>query len=557
MKALALPLLLALHGAAMAAGVARVEVRVAPAGGQAAVAGANLILPRFAGPADALRANSLTPQLSPSLPAHLGPAAALGLTPAARTAVAAPTQLPFLVHGANAQVLTAPPAEGPVAPAGVLSALREHGALSGQVSEKGGSAEADSNFRAAAGLGKAVETHEGAVSVPADSPSSWGLGKLNPFGGKADKHDFKKWKPSKSDPLYAKLMERLTLDDRGSEREKAGLDRVVRRMLESPTARKFAQQFIDEGITGVVRFEEVEGSQVFEFERRKIFYAPRAFTDWKDGKAVVRLNRDYLDSDEEYFFEDAPPTLAHELLGHGLWYGRMAKVSLQDGFHVHENNETNAKLVGWLASWELNKRHHDTYAYEYLQDPQAYLENLKMRQPYYSVTYADKDLADPVATLKSRLAKVGPLREQFEKARANIATWSPIVEHFITHHGVPAERFAKLREDLAQREAAMGGELQTLAVIEDSLRQTVDYYESETGKPGVEFLRSMGQYPQFAALQADVDAMTAELRRMMTEETARPGSPPIQWPAGQITWEEFQAMFQKDARENPSHWVQK
>lgn len=551
MKTRLSPLLLLIASLA-SANVPRVSVRVpAVTGANAGVAAPALLLPQFHATAS-LAPTVAAPQLSPALAAPLSPAmSARGLAPLAAPSAsltAAPARL------------TAPPMDAPQAAKGaaLLSTLREQGALAGKVAEGGDSAAAESNFRAAAGLGASV-AHEGAVSAPAEGSLFGGLGRLLPFGGanKGPVHDHKKWKPSKNDPLYDALMKQVRMDDRGSAREREGLERTVRRMLESPTARKYAQQFVDAGIPGVIKFDEVEGSKVYEFERRRIFYAPRAFTDWKDGVAVVRLNRDYLDSDEEYFFEDAPPTLAHELLGHGLWYGRMAKDNLQEGFHVHENNETNAKLVGWLASWELNRRHHDTYAYEYLQDPVAYLRNLKLRQPYYALTYANGELADPLAALRARLAKLPGLRASYEQGLANVRSWPPIVDHFIGHHGIPESRFAKLREDLVQREAALNGELATLASIEQNVQATIDYYESETGKPGLQYLKFMGSYPQFAALQADVDAMTAELREKMTNEQPRPGPAPLPWPEDQITWAEFQEMFQRDARENPSHWVQR
>jgi hypothetical protein len=550
--------LLLLLAVAASGNVPRVQVRVpSVTGGQAGLAAPALLLPQFSNlSAPALAAPA--PQLSPAFAA--APSAALLVSPLApvaapRAALAAATPAPALAPS-GLLTLSAPPMSAPQqgARAAVISTLREHGALAGKVAEGGDASAAEANFRRAAGLGETAEAHEGAsaVSVPADSPRWGALGKLNPFGGKGGPvHDHKKWKPAKNDPLYDALMRQLTLDSRGSEREAQGLERMVRRMLESPTARKYAQQFIDEGITGVVKFDEVEGSKVYEFERRKIFYAPRAFTDWKDGKAVVRMNRDYLDSDEEYFFEDAPPTLAHELLGHGLWYGRMAKHALQEGFHVHENNETNAKLVGWLASWELNRRHHDTYAYEYLQ------RNLKLRQPYYSVTYSDADLKDPLAALRARLEQLPQLRAAYAQGLANTRSWPPIVDHFIFHHAIDESRFAKLREDLAGREAALQNELATLDHIEQSVRATIEYYESEAGKPGLDYLKFMGSYQQFRTLQADVDAMTAELRQRMTSEEARPGPAPLPWPEGQITWEQFQEMFQRDARENPSHWVQK
>lgn len=473
------------------------------------------------------------------------------LTPALNAPAAAPVAAPF---ASPLAALSAPPSEAP-APA-LLGSLRESVALSERLLDgRASPAQAETHFAQAAGMGRVIGgpgSPADAVLAPAESPSPFGsfvrliksMGST-PKNGEATTYA--------ADPLYDRLLQRVTLDNRGSVDEKAALEAVMRSMLKSPTARKYAEQLIEEGVDAVVRFSEVEGSKVYEFDGRKIFYAPRAFTDWKDGKVEVRLNRDYLDSDPDYFREDAPPTLAHELLGHGLWYGRMAKSGLQELFHIHENNETNAKLVGWLAAWELNKRFHDTFAWDYLADPARYLQGLKIRQPYYSVTYTTEQMADPVAALKARLAAAKDARSSYEQALANIASWAPIIDHFVAHHGVPAARFARLREDIEQRRGAYEGELANLAAIENAVTATIDYYQGP-GAAALAVLASAGSYPQLARLQDEVDQMTAELRAAVSAQPARAPLPALPWPQDQIDWDGLRAMFQKDSKENPSHW---
>ena len=501
-------------------------------------------------------APSLSGVVTPSLTASLLQTSALTPALPALAAKPAPTAAPITAPFAAAHaVLSAPPAEAPSAgeKTALFSSLRESAGLSGHLMETREDAEA--HFARAVGLGRLIKGQDSAVDVtaaPADSPR---------FGDFIRRHLLRRGPAERpgqavaesADPLYDRLLQRVTLDDRGNPAEKAALDAVVRGMLKSPTARKFAEQLIEEGIDAVVRFSEVEGSKVYTFDGRRIFYAPRAFTDWKDGKVEVRLNRDYLDSDLEYLREDAPPTLAHELLGHGLWYGRMAKSGLQELFHIHENNETNAKLVGWLAAWELNKRFHDTFAWDYLADPARYLQGLKIRQPYYSVTYTTEQMGDPVAALKVRLTAAKDARGSYEQALTNIASWSPIIDHFVTHHGVPAARFTRLREDIEQRRNAYNSELANLTAIENAVSATIDYYQGP-GASALPILASAGTYPQLSRLQAEVDQMTTELRAAVSAQPARAPLPAIPWPQDQIDWDELKAMFQKDSRENPSHW---
>jgi hypothetical protein len=488
MKKLLLTLLLACASAA-SANIARLKPVTAPVNTPVFTPSlSGVVLPGLT--ASLLQTSALTP-------AMVAP-----VVKPAPTAVAAPFTTPF---SAPLGALSAPPAEAPVGSekASVFSSLRESAGLTSRLMEAGASRDdAEAHFVQAAGLGRVIRglsSPVGVSAVPSDSPGIRDfIKRLLPRGSAPQT---KRRDKETSDPLYDRLLSRVTLDDRGNPAEKAALETVVRAMLKSPTARKYAEQLVEEGVDAVVRFAEVEGSKVYEFDGRKIFYAPRAFTDWKDGKIEVRLNRDYLDSDPDYFREDAPPTLAHELLGHGLWYGRMAKSGLQELFHIHENNETNAKLVGWLAAWELNKRFHDTFAWDYLADPASYLLNLKIRQPYYSVTYTTEQMDDPVTALKARLDAVTAPRAAYEQALANIASWSPIIDHFTTHHGMPAARFARLREDIEQRRNAYTGELANLAAIENAVSATIAYYQGPAGAAALPVLASARGVPELARLQ--------------------------------------------------------
>lgn len=83
-------------------------------------------------------------------------------------------------------------------------------------------------------------------------------------------------------------------------------------------------------------------------------------------------------TDAEFQKQDLPPTLAHELLGHGLWYGRAIRESALQVFHHHELNEANARLVGWLVDFELDGRFEEAGAWAYLADPVAFLQHLKL-----------------------------------------------------------------------------------------------------------------------------------------------------------------------------------
>ncbi len=372
---------------------------------------------RLAAPALLTTPSALSLGAAPLAPAPtaLSPSAALSLS-------AAPLPTPLSIPAA----LPPAAADAPAAAPALIDSLRTQDALSAGVSEKGDASAAAAHFHDAAQLGRLAADRRDRTVLSAPSDGPFGLGRLlRPLGAHK-----KRAQAEKADALYARLTAPrdpadpkspapVVIDDRGNVAERAALQVMLRRMLFSPTARQYAEQFLAEGHTAKILFTEVPDSRVIEADGRRIFYAPRAFTYWQSGRAEVHINRDYLDSDPDYLREDGPATLAHELLGHGLWYNRTHKESLHIPFHMGEDNETNAKLVGWLVGWELDERFHDTFPWQYLNDPARYLEDLKYRTPYYSSTFPGGKVGDPTAMFRARLAeanaRIEKLREERER----------------------------------------------------------------------------------------------------------------------------------------------
>jgi hypothetical protein len=419
----------------------------------------------------------------------------------------------------------------------VIDSLREHGAEAAKLAELKGEAGAgalEKNFMAAASLGdgpSAPSAGDGAKLTPAPDPR----------------------------PLLARMLERVRLDDRGRADEKKALEDSFKRLLDTPTGRRYAEEFLAEGLTAHLHFDDFPDSQLYLVDGRKKFYAAQAYTDWhQEGYAEIRLNRHYVDGDPDFMRESLPSIIGHELLGHGLWYGRAAKENLYLAFHYHELNETLARLVGWAIDHELDGRFEEAGAWNYLSDPANYLSNLKMRLPYYAVTFGQAEMANPLATLRGRLTAA---EQEVERARRNLAsqkTWLPVLDHFSRDHGIPASRFDMLRKELSDLEAHYQNEVLNAESIVREVSGLMERIAAEPDHASENYLKEASAHAFFSRLSADTARLGKALAKMAHASPPAPPRPAAPRPADQISWEELAKMYQDDvaadAQRPVKHW---
>ncbi len=473
--------------------------------------------------------------------------AALSATPAparaATAALAAPAAAPALAALAPA----AAPAKGSAAHAAsvtdgprAIDALRANAPLADKLSgaAKSGSIEnaagaLESNFNAAASLGDAVPGSGSAA------PSYVGA----------------------HDALLARLLELVTLEDGGVPERRAALTKAFARMLETPTARALAERFLADGIPAVVRFEAFEGSRIYEANGRKIFYAPRAFTEWKGDHVEVRMNLDYLGTDDEFQQQDLPPTIAHELLGHGLWYSRAARENALQAFHHHDLNETNARLVGWLVDFELDRRFEENGAWSYLQDPTAFLNHLKLRLPYYALTWSTEELAHPRETLEARSAAAKAKQASLRIQLANHSSWNAVIGFFIRRGVLPESRARALRGYMVDTAQSYKDEIAMMDSLIAEVDATVGRMNAEPDRSSERYLQWAATHPLFADLKDETDANTRRLLEQVRNTPAKMGDESEattkareeHW-RGQLTFDELVEMYRADREKHPEHW---
>jgi hypothetical protein len=368
--------------------------------------------------------------------------------------------------------------------------------------------------------------------------------------------------PSAHDALLSRLLTRVRLEDDGVLVQHLALVHTFERMLQSPTARGLAERFVEDGATAVVRFQRFEGSQIVEEDGRRIFRASRAFTEWKDGQAIVRLNADYLGTDETFQKQDLPPTLAHELLGHGLWYSRAARENVLQGFHHHELNEMNARAVGWRVDFELDRYFEESGAWSFIADPGGFLAYLKTRLPFYALTFSNEELSRPVQALEERSSAAKAKLAQQREELANHRTWNHVIDFFVRRRAVPEVRFRALRAQMAEQEAAHLNEIAMIESVIAEVEATLSRMRAEPDGASENYLRWAGSHPMFGDLQREYDENVRRLVEHVKETGARAYDEPAEltrrraehW-RGQITFAELFDMYRRDREKHPKDWV--
>ncbi|NNN06970.1 MAG: hypothetical protein HKL90_13825 [Elusimicrobia bacterium] len=408
---------------------------------------------------------------------------------------------------------------------------------------------------AAAGPASAVAPSRdtGPTAVPA-APENEAFALSLTFDGAAAPH-------AATTPLLERLLARVTLDDGGRPAHRAELHRAFERMLESPSMRALAERYAVDGAPATVRFEPLTDTRRDDLDGRPFFQGTRALTDWTGDSVRVRLNAAYLESHEHYREQSLPSILAHELLGHGLWYARAARENILQAFHHHELNEANARLVGWLADFELDRRFEETGAWNYLRDPQDYLDGLKLRLPFYALTFSQDELGRPVEALEARLAAARATRARLETERANQRTWMAVADHFESQHLTPAENFRALRAQFEQSDAAYTAEIAAIDDLSAQVSAVLGRFQAEQDKTSERYLRGAAEHPLFADLQREADANLQELLAHVRAAGARPEdeSPEAarlraEYWRGQIDFPELQRMYEEDRAAHPGHW---
>lgn len=468
---------------------------------------------------------------SPATLSLSAPLLAAPLSQAAPAPLPAHAALPASALVAKPQAAAALPANGAQNPARVIDSLREHGDKAAKLSElkgEAGAAALESNFMSAASLG------DGAPATPSEK------GDATPVPVTPETRD-----------LLARLKERVHIDDRGKADEKAALETAFTRLLQTPTGKRYAEEFIADGTLAHVHFADIPPSM------QALAYAQTR----PDGGVEIFLSRHYfLDAPARDLRQNLAGTIGHELLGHGLWLGRSIRDDILLAYVHHESDENHATLLGWNIEHELDGRFQNGGAWNYLADPAHSLKMQKILLPGYAKTFSQEQMNDPVGTLRERLSLA---EKQVELARANLTaqkTWLPVLEYFSSGHGIPSERFATLRQELADMVREHEHGVAVAEAVRDEITAMIGRLEAEPHGESARYLQEAARRPLFARLNADVARLSASLRERVESSPMIPAHQPPPRPAGQISWDELAKMYHDDVAADASrpagqkHW---
>ena len=427
------------------------------------------------------------------------------------------------------------------------SALLEHGPQAAELAAgawEDSPASMENNFALSAALGRSGGE---AVAVPgADSSDGFFSGLFAGKGGSAK--------------LGRRLLEKLEIDDHGNPAERRLLEKVVRRLMDSPTARRYTEDLLASGGRAKVSFEEVGGYRVVEEGGRRTFNGIFGETNFDGEIPHVRLNRQYLESDADFVMAHAPKALGHELLGHVVYHAKAAVLDLVWPFRYYKDNETLSGLVEWIITAELGEKLSNGRMWQYLQSPDLYHRNLHVVAPFYAGTFDREEARDLEGTLLARRERVRREMRDGEEDARNWAHWKAIADHFALHHQASPQSLRTVRATIeASLENRRLG-AQELAAIDSYVQHLLDALgQPDWKKWAAGFLQSMS-HAFFTQVEEEVASLTRHLRDLVERRQAAEPAAPAAGPAPaedgprQITFDELGKMYRDDLARNPGHW---
>ena len=169
--------------------------------------------------------------------------------------------------------------------------------------------------------------------------------------------------------------------------------KAVSRLVEGPTGRALAEEFVAEA-----------GTVTVFLETRTPPLGP-AVTEVSE--AIPTISIDPAAPDFQW-------NLAHELLGHSLRYYEAEKAGVDMAYAFYSGNEFEASLVGWLIAAEAGAPR-GRAAKEYLEDPVFYRDRLECTSELYAAAVPFADIGTPLPLFKQRKARCARFARRVEK----------------------------------------------------------------------------------------------------------------------------------------------
>jgi len=340
--------------------------------------------------------------------------------------------------------------------------------------------------------------------------------------------------------LLAELKKHVTINDRGVPAEGAALNAILARMMDSPTARELAAEFIKEDAKAVIAFEDVPGTEIFEINGKKTFWTDDGYSDTEKNPPEVALNSAYLAAQTE----NAPAVTAHELLGHVLERKRAERYGVAEVYKFHRNEEANAGLIGWTVGAELGNKITDGWSWKYMADPDDYHKRLQSTTAAYAAKLSTEEMKSPRTAYEKRLADIETLLLGLPARRESLVTWQRIIDHFIEEHDMDGDPFTSLNESLYATLQSLPDTEYNLRKIKEHLESLIRKCDGEAGKAWTGSLAAKADNGYFKEKARVMEERRQVLTGLMQGKTWESEAPPT--PPGQISRAQLEELWEKD-----------
>ncbi|MCX5791324.1 MAG: hypothetical protein NTY45_03770 [Elusimicrobia bacterium] len=339
--------------------------------------------------------------------------------------------------------------------------------------------------------------------------------------------------------LLAEFKKHIEMDDHGVPAERAAMDSMLAKMMESSTAREIAARFIKENARVKFSLGEIPGSTVVTVDGQKTVWGTRGYTQVDKNPPCVVMNKLYMQEG----VEPGAGTLAHEMLGHAL--EKQLAGGLKDVYVYNTDEEENARLIGWLVGAELNfKPDDETWAY--MQNPDENREYIKLMSPYYSLTLTSEEMKDPVPLYKKRFATAEKELKKIPETEKNRRNWAKIVDHFVNIHKMDAASFQTIRENISNGLKYLPVARGNLEQIKEALQERITFFESEEGRAFLAKLAKEADGEYFR----QKDAVILERRERLAAQLAGKTQESFRTPpaVGQVTWDQLVELWKGEKK---------
>ncbi|MFA6435005.1 MAG: hypothetical protein WCW52_09950, partial [Elusimicrobiales bacterium] len=277
--------------------------------------------------------------------------------------------------------------------------------------------------------------------------------------------------------LAAKFKKRLKIDDHGNPAEKAALEAMILRMMDSPTAREKAAQFIKAGATAKVAFEEMPGSAIATVAGKKTVWGALGYTRTTDPPNV-KLNKLFM----KYASDKGISVLTREMLGHVLERKKVPN-TLTDLYDMNMDEEENANLIGWLTAAELGSRPADE-VWNYVQNPSEHMEASTDLTGSYALILNSDDMYIPELVYAQRLSAVEAKLDRYRNESHTNSYYLRFIDHLATAHKLNPASFRDIKDDI-NGDAII---IKKLEEVKKVLQDSLAFLKSDKGKVWIDKL---------------------------------------------------------------------